>query len=571
MKKSKHIPLPKAPTGISGLDEITHGGLPQARPTLVCGSAGCGKTLFGMEFLVHGAREYNQTGVFVSFEETALDLVQNVAALGFNLPSLIAHKKILIDHMHVERSEMQTSGEYNLDGLFIRLEHAINAIGARRIVLDTIETLFAGLDNALIVRTELRRLFAWLKQKEVTAIITAERGENTLTRQGLEEYVSDCVIVLDHRVTEQISTRRLHILKYRGSTHGTNEYPFLIDENGISVLPITSLSLEHTASTQRVSSGIDRLNTMLGGKGYYRGSTVLVSGTAGSGKTSIASHFVDACCRRGERALYFAFEESPDQIIRNMKSIGIDLAPWVKQGRLQFHAARPSFFGLEMHLAMMHKAIRTFQPAVVVVDPITSFRTGEDTVQVKGMLLRLVDFLKSNQTTALFTSLTAGDGPLEHTDVAISSLIDTWLLLRDLEANGERNRALYVLKSRGMAHSNQIREFLLSERGVDLLDVYVGPGGVVTGSARLAQQAREDAAQILRDQEIEQKQYDLERKRQALEARITALRAEFESEQAEVIRAIRQDQAREEQLTQDRIAMGRIRHADQRAGNRDKK
>lgn len=475
--------LPKSPTGIQGLDEITGGGLPKGRPTLVCGGAGCGKTLLAMEFLVRGAVQFGEPGVFMAFEESAKELTQNVASLGFDLHALIARKQLSLDHVRIERSEIEETGEYDLEGLFIRLGHAIDAIGARRVVLDTVESLFSGLPNELIVRAELRRLFQWLKAKEVTAIITSERGNGTLTRQGLEEYVSDCVILLDHRVTDQASTRRLRIVKYRGSAHGTNEYPFLIDEHGMTVLPITSVGLAHPVSTERIATGIRGLDAMLGGKGYYRGSTALVSGTAGSGKTSLAAHFADAACRRKERVLYFAFEESPDQVTRNMRSIGIDLRPWTQKGLLQFHAIRPTYYGLEMHLTMMYKAITAFGPRVVIVDPITSFVVDGRQIEVKAMLMRLIDFLKTHQITALCTSLTGGGATLEHTDTAVSSLIDTWLLLRDVEAGGERNRAMYILKSRGMAHSHQIREFLLTDRGVDLREIYVGPGGVPTGSA----------------------------------------------------------------------------------------
>jgi|SRR5579859_8124 len=554
--------LPKTPTGIQGLDEITGGGLPKGRPTLVCGGAGCGKTLLAMEFLVRGATQFHEPGVFMAFEETAKDLTENVASLGFDLKDLIAHKKLAVDYVYLERSEIEETGAYNLEGLFIRLNQAIEAIGAKRVVLDTIESLFSGLPNPLILRAELRRLFRWLKDKGVTAVITGERGDGTLTRQGLEEYVSDCVIVLDHRVTEQVSSRRLRVVKYRGSTHGTNEYPFLIDEDGFSVLPITSLGLQQAASTQRIPTGVDRLDTMLGGAGYYRGSSVLISGTAGTGKSSLAATFVEAACRRGERALYFAFEESPSQILRNMRSIGIDLEPWVKKGRLQFQANRPTFAGLEMHLTTMHKAIQRFRPQVVVVDPVNSFVVGDNETEVKAMLMRLVDFLKMNQITALLTSLTSGGSVLEKTDVAISSLIDTWLLLRDIESGGERNRGLYILKSRGMAHSNQIREFLLTEHGVALRDVYVGPAGVLTGSARVAQEAQEQAAHTARQQEVERRQLELERKRQVLEGQIAAMRAEYEAQAAETLKIIGQEQVREAQLAQERVAMGLSRKAD---------
>src|SRR3954447_9136342 len=494
--------LPKAPTGIRGLDEITGGGLPQGRPTLICGSAGCGKTLFGMEFLVKGVAEFGEPGVFLAFEESEEELAQNVRSLGFDLDRLVAEGKVVVDYVHVDRSEIEENGEYDLEGLFIRLGLAIDSVGARRVVLDTLETLFGGLDDQAVLRAELRRLFRWLKDKGVTAVITAERGDGTLTRQGLEEYVSDCVILLDHRVHGQISTRRLRVVKYRGTRHGTNEYPFLIDEDGITVLPVTSLGLRHEASDERVPSGVDRLDAMLGGRGYYRGSSILVSGTSGTGKTSLAAHFADAARRRGERCLYFAFEESQSQLVRNARSIGLDLRPWIDGGLLRFHATRPTFHGLEMHLATMLRLVRDFRPQVVVVDPISNMLVAGTADDAQAMLLRLVDSLKHQQITALFTNLTsAGDASLEQTDLGVSSIVDTWILLRDIELGGERNRGIYVLKSRGMAHSNQIREFLLTDRGIELRDVYVGPAGVLTGSMRLAQEARERAAAIEREGE----------------------------------------------------------------------
>ena len=558
--------LPKTPTGIKGLDEITGGGLPQGRPTLICGSAGCGKMLLGMEFLVRGATDFNEPGVFMAFEETAEELTQNVRSLGFDLDDLIRQKKMALDYVRIERSEIEETGDYDLEGLFVRLGYAIDSIGAKRVVLDTIESLFSGLSNAAILRAELRRLFRWLKDKGVTAIITGERGDTHMTKHGLEEYVSDCVIVLDHRVSDQLSTRRLRIVKYRGSVHGTNEYPFLIDEQGISVLPVTSLGLRHDVSSERISTGILRLDAMFGGQGYYRGSSILVSGTAGSGKTSLGAHFVDAACRRGETCLYFAFEESEHQLVRNMRSIGIDLAPWIKQKLLHFHAARPTLSGLEMHLTTMHKWINDVKPQAVVIDPISNFLTAGTTTEVKAMLIRLIDFLKGKQITTVFTNLTSASGSLEQTDIGVSSLMDTWLLLRDLELGGERNRSLYILKSRGMSHSNQLREFLLTNQGVDLLDVYLGSEGVLTGSARLAQEAREQANSVARQQEIERKQRELERKKRMLEAQIAELRAEFEAQEAELDLAINEQKARESQLLQDRAAMGQSRKAD---GNGD--
>jgi len=554
--------LAKAPTGIVGLDEITGGGFPRGRPTLVCGSAGCGKTLLAMEFLVRGITQFGEPGVFMAFEETSEELTQNVRSLGFDLDDLAEQKKFAVDFVRVERNEIAETGEYDLEGLFVRLGYAIDSVGAKRVVLDTIETLFGGLSNFAIVRGELRRLFRWLKDKGVTAVITGESGDGTLTRHGLEEYVSDCVIHLDHRVTEQVSTRRLRIVKYRGTTHGTNEYPFLIDEDGISVLPVTSLGLQHEVSAERVSSGVPRLDTMLGGKGYFRRSTVLVSGTAGSGKTSLAAHFAAAACQRGERSLYLSFEESPAQLLRNMRSIGIDLEPWVKKGLLRFHATRASIHGLEMHLTTIHKLVREFQPRVVIMDPISSLVAAGTRRGANVMLTRLIDFLKLQEITALLTNLTSGDEALEKTDVDISSLVDTWLLLRDLELGGERNRVMYVLKSRGMAHSNQMREFLLTNRGVELQDVYVGAEGVLTGSARQAQEAKEKTAALLRQQEVEGKQRERERKREALEARIAVMRKEFEAEDEEAKRIIGQEHTSQQVVEQDREKMGRSRKSD---------
>ena len=459
--------LPKSPTGISGLDEITGGGLPKGRPTLVAGSTGCGKTLFAMEFLVNGAIDYNEPGVFLAFEENAEELAQNVASLGFDLKKLIKQKKLIIDYVRVERAEIQETGEYDLEGLFIRLGHAIDTIGAKRVVLDTVEVLFSALPNQAILRTELQRLFRWLKDKGVSAVITAERGDGTMTRFGLEEYVADCVIVLDHRVNEQMSTRRLRIVKYRGTLHGTNEYPFLITKDGISVLPITSIGLNHKAPAGRVSTGIRELDDMLGGKGYYRGSSILLSGTAGTGKSSLSAAFVNAACQRGERCLYFSFEESTEQIIRNMRSIGIDLSPHVKKGLLQFHVARPTLYGLEMHLVTMHELIKQHKPDIVILDPITDFFAVGTHAEVKAAITRIIDFLKANQITALFTSYTEDDTPNESV-VGVSSLIDTWISLRNLENGGERQRGLFVLKSRGMAHSNQIRSFQLTNAGIKI-------------------------------------------------------------------------------------------------------
>jgi circadian clock protein KaiC len=560
--------LPKAPTGMEGLDDLTGGGFPRGRPTLVCGSAGCGKTLMAVEFLVHGATRYGEPGVLMSFEETAADLTQNVRSLGFDLDALVADKKLVIDFVRVERSEIEETGEYDLEGLFVRLGYAIDTIGAKRVALDTIETLFGGLSNEGVLRSELRRLFHWLKDRGVTAVITGERGQNTLTRHGLEEYVSDCVILLDHRVVNEVSTRRLRVVKYRGTTHGTNEYPFLIDEDGITVMPITAAGLQHRASEQRISSGIPRLDAMLGGEGYFRGSTVLVSGTAGSGKSSMAAHFIDAACRRGERCLYFSFEESPGQIVRNMRSIGLELEPWVRDGLLEVQANRPTIYGLEMHLASFHRRVQSFAPQVVVVDPVTALIHTGDRGDVTPMLTRLIDFMKARGITAMLTSLTSGRDALEATDVKISSIADTWLLLRDIELGGERNRGMYVLKSRGMAHSNQIREFLLTDHGVELADVYLGPDGVLTGSARLSQEARERAAALARQQQIAARTRERRRRREALEARIAAMRKEFEAEDEEAGRLLDQLETAEVVIAEDRDAIATSRGVDPVADRR---
>jgi circadian clock protein KaiC len=569
LKKSEAEQVfPKCASGIRGLDEITFGGLPKGRPTLIIGGAGSGKTLMSMEFLVRGATDYNEPGVFIAFEETAEELAQNVASLGFDLKELAARKKILVDYIRVERSEVEETGEYDLEGLFVRLNHSIDSIGAKRVVLDTIESLFGGLGNETILRAELRRLFRWLKDKGVTAIITAELGESTLTRYGLEEYVSDCVILLDHRVQNQISTRRLRVVKYRGSTHGSNEYPFLIDENGISIMPITSMALNYPVSTKRVSSGIPRLDAMLEGKGFYCGSAILVSGTAGAGKTSIATHFANAICQRGERCLYFAFEESPNEIIRNMRSIGINLEPIVKKGLLEFHAVRSTFYGLETHLAQMQKLIDDFKPDAVVVDPITHLINAGEEADVKSMLTRLIDLLKTKQITAMFTNQTHRTD-LERTEAEVSSIMDTWILLRDIEIGGERNRGIYVLKSRGMAHSNQIREFLLTSKGVDIVDVYTGPAGVLTGSARLSQETLEKAAEESRIEEIERLQRDLERKRKFMEAQAVALQVEFETKEEEIKQQLNQEKRQEKVLSENRQKMAHSRKAEKELTTND--
>ncbi len=513
------IILPKTPTGIKGLDEITNGGLPSGRPTLICGGAGCGKTLFSIEFIVRGAMEFDEPGVFIAFEEKAEELAMNVTSLGFDINKLIAAKKIKIDYVHIEKSEIEETGEYDLEGLFIRLDYAIKSIGAKRVVLDTIENLFSGLTNKGILRAELRRLFRWLKDKGVTAIITGEKGEGQLTREGLEEYVSDCVILLDNRVENQITTRRLRVIKYRGSVHGTNEYPFLIDEDGISVLPVTSLTLDNKVSSQRISSGIPALDEMLGGKGFFRGGSILISGTAGTGKTSIASSFANECCNRKERCIYFAFEESPEQIIRNMKSIGLRLDQHIKSGLLKFHASRPTLHGLEMHLVVIYKLIKQFKPGTIILDPITNLITVGNVSEIKSILIRLIDFLQKEQITVMFTALKLNNIINEQTDEGVSSLVDTWLTINNIEFNGERNRGMYIMKSRGMKHSNRVREFVITNKGLDLVEVVEGPGGILTGSARVAYKFREKESQAVHSRALKIKGNKIQRKNHTVKAK----------------------------------------------------
>jgi circadian clock protein KaiC len=551
--------ITKAKTGIAGLDELTGGGLPAGRPTLVCGAAGCGKTLLALTFLYNGAAHLGEPGVFMSFEERPQDLVANVASLNYDLDRLLRKDKIAIDHVRVERSEIEETGEYDLEGLFIRLGYAIDRIGAKRVVLDTVEALFAGLSNQAILRAELRRLFEWLKDKGVTAIITGERGEGQLTRHGLEEYVSDCVILLDHRVHEHVTTRRLRVVKYRGTAHGTNEYPFLIDATGISVMPVTSAGLDHMASDERISSGIADLDVMLEGRGYFRGSSVLVSGMAGSGKSSIAAQFVDNACRNGERCIFFALEEASAQIIRNMRSIGLDLQQWVDRGLLRFQAHRPTVFGLETHLATMHRDVEEFAPTVVAIDPLSSLLHAGERSDAQAMILRLVDFLKSRGVTALFTSLTHGHVEHAMTDMQVSSLMDTWLLLCNRESNGEHNRQLYLIKSRGMAHSNQVREFVMTHDGILLRELYVGPEGVLTGSARVAQEARERARSIEQKHEMERRNLDFARRRRKIEAQIEELRAQLADEQSELAALADEATARDAQAADERTRMSASR------------
>jgi len=523
--------FPKTPTGVEGLDEITEGGFPKGRPTLICGGAGCGKTLLSMQFLIKGVTDYNEAGVFMSFEEPSKDLSLNVKSLGFDLEQLKADKKLVVDYVRVERSEIEEAGEYDLDGLFVRLNHAIDTVNAKRVVLDTIESLFSGLDNQAILRAELRRLFHWLKEKGVTAIITGERGEATLTRQGLEEYVSDCVIILDHRVIEQVSTRRLRIIKYRGSTHGTNEYPFLIDEHGISVLPITSLKLDNEVSSEVVSTGVPGLDGMFNGGGFYRGSNILVSGTAGTAKTTIAAYFAHEQCKKGERTVFFAFEESPQQLVRNMKSIGVNLEQYIKKGLLQIHSSRPSLNGLELHLLTLRKLIKEFKPTTVILDPISNLITVGNENEVRSMLVRLIDMLKVNNITAFFTSLNKQNDNLrpDLAEESVSSLVDTWITVRDMEGIGERNRGIFIVKSRGMGHSNQVREFVITSNGIELLDIELGPNGILTGAARKSHEMNKKVSKLKLQNELDRKDREIARKRKVLEANIDALKNEFES------------------------------------------
>jgi circadian clock protein KaiC len=544
--------LPKTPTGITGFDEITGGGLPTGRPSLICGEAGAGKTLFCIEFIVRGALEFGEPGVILTFEEKAEDLETNVTSLGFDLKKLQQNKMLAIDHVQIVRNEIEETGEYDLDGLFIRLEHAINSIGAKRVMLDTIENLFGGLDNEGILRAEIRRLFSWLKDRGMTTVITAERGQGSLTRRGLEEYVSDCVVLLDHRVFNQISTRLLRVIKYRGTLHGTNEYPFLIDEHGMSVLPVTSLLLNREVSPQRLSSGIPSLDNMLGGSGFYKGSAILISGTAGTGKTSIAASFAHASCLRKERCLLFAFEESPQQLVRNMRSISIDLREHIEAGLLTVQASRPTVYGLESHLVAIHKQVKEFKPKMVILDPVTNLTTIADKADVKSMLTRLLDFLQNQGITVVLTALIFNTDRDVQTDEGVASLVDAWIMVRDVESNGERNRTLYVMKSRGMKHSNQVREFVINDQGIELVDVFLGPGGILVGSAREAQQLTDATSVELRNYAVNQKDRELERKRLVLESKISSLREEYETLREQLNRTFVEEELRKGILDRNR-------------------
>lgn len=558
--------ITKSATGIEGFDDLTLGGLPTGRPTLVCGSAGCGKTLFASTFLFNGARIHKEPGVFVTFEERPIDIVANVESLGFDLQGLIDQSQIHIEHIAIDPSEVAEIGDYDLEALFLRLEFAVDQIGAKRIVLDTIESLFSAFSNPAILRAEIRRLFDWLKQKGLTAVITGERGDGTLTRQGLEEYVSDCVILLDHRVDNQISTRRLRIVKYRGTAHGTNEYPFLIDEDGFSVLPVSSLGLGHKVFEDRISTGVPDLDAMLTGGGFYRGSSILLTGVAGSGKSSLACMMADAACKCGERALYLSFEESEAQTVRNMKSIGTDLDRWLKLGQLRYIAARPTFYSLEMHLAMMLREINRFKPQLVVLDPISAFTGSADIAEVQAMLLRIVDYLKSNGITAVFTHLASVQQA--ETDAGLSSLMDGWILLLNREANGEFNRELYLLKARGISHSNQVREFVMSDSGIHLLEPYLGEDGALTGSARRNAEARARRAETERQAEVTRVQDQVTQRRRRARAQIEALNADIEADEAELKRLIAAEEIYQRQSRENTAALARGRGLDLSTGTK---
>lgn len=563
------VGIAKALTGIEGLDEITRGGLPRGRPTLVCGGAGCGKTLLALEFLMRGAVQFDEPGVLITFEESPDEIATNVASLGFDLEAMIAERRLAIDHVRIDRAEIEEAGEYDLEGLFIRIQLAIDEVGAKRIVLDTIESLFSSFTDEAVLRAELRRLFRFLKDRGLTAVITGERGEGQLTRQGLEEYVSDCVIFLDHRTVEQQSIRRLRIVKYRGTAHGTNEYPFIIGEDGFSVLPITSLGLDHAVSSEIVSFGVADIDRMLGSGGVYRGSTVLVSGVAGTGKTSLGAAFIDATCRRGERGLLVSYEESEAQIVRNMQSIGLDLRPWIADGRLHIHSTRPSTHGLEAHLLLFHDLVSKLAPQAVVIDPISSLLSVGSRGEARTVLVRLIDFLKSHGVTALYTDLTPGDARMESTEIGISSLIDTWFLLRQIEVGGERNRTLFLLKSRGMGHSNQVRELLLSERGIELREAYLGRDGVLTGSARLLQEARDRDERVRAEEERRRASEQLDAKSRALEAQIAALEADLGATRRRLQEASLETERAERLHEEDARALARSRHADGHSSSRD--
>jgi circadian clock protein KaiC len=532
-RSSSLRPLEKVPSGVKGLDDVLDGGLPKGRPTLLCGSAGCGKTLLAMQFLCRGVVDSGEPGVFVAFEEGAADLTTNIASIGFDLDRMQRDGLLRIEAIHLDPAELVEAGEYDLEGLFLRIGAAVREIGAKRIVIDTIEVLFGALTDPMLVRSELQRLFAYLKDAGLTAIVTAERGDGTgMSRHGIEEYVSDCVILLDQRIGDDISTRILRVVKYRGSVHGTNEFPFLISRDGVTVVPITSLGLTGAASNERISTGIDRLDAMLSG-GFYRGSSVLMTGSSGTGKSTFAASLADAACRRGERVLFVSREESPAEIERNMGTIGLDLRAWTRAGLLRIESIRPTHFGLETHLAWLYDIVTTFEPAVVIIDPISSMMKVGGRAQVTSMIAREIDLLKSRGITAFFTAL-IGSGAVDEEQVEVSSFIDTWLLAETTESNGERDRVMCVMKSRGMPHSNQHCEFTIGARGIDLLEPYVGPAGVLTGSARMIQQMTDATAGEHRVEDVERAERALTHRRAALEAEVAVLHAQFATELEEM-------------------------------------
>jgi len=524
--------LKKTPSGINGFDEITDGGLPKNRPTIICGNTGSGKTVISMEFLVKGALKYNEPGVFMSFEETREELATNMESLHFDLDSLIKKRKIYIEYLEIDKSQNIEAGRYDLEGLFVRLQNAITSIGAKRVVLDSLDALFYGLNNNAI-RPEIKRLFKWLKEKEVTAIITSESDNGFSTKNGLEQYVADCVIALDNRTVNQTTTRRIKIVKMRGSVHGINEYPFSIDMNGISVLPLISQLANQSLSTVRISSGVKDLDGMLDGKGFFEGSSILVSGSAGTGKTSIAISLINATCIKKIRGLYCAFEESSSQITRNMLSIGLDIEPYIKSGVLKMYSSRPTIQNLELHLIAIQKIIEEFDPKIIVLDPITNLIAEGINTEIRQMLAHFVDFLKSKNITVLFTAaITLETVKSNPSDEGISAMVDTWILVRDIETNSERNRGIYILKSRGMNHSTQVREFVITDNGLSLLPIYISAGGILTGSAKLEHTLQKEEQNKLFKNEIKTRNSEIERKRKMMEENIALLKTNFESEVA---------------------------------------
>ena len=460
--------LPKSLTGIQGLDDITYGGIPQNRPTLLVGSIGTGKTIFAMEYIINGITMFNEPGVFMTFEEQTDELQINVTSMGYNLSKLIADNKIYLEHLHIDHREIQATGKYDIEGLFIRIEMAIEKVKAKRIVLDALDTLFIGLDSQ-ILRSEIKRLFFWLKEKKVTAIITSEVGDIFLTRLGFEEVVADCVIELNNRLNNQISTRRLRIVKYRGSYHSTNEYPFMIDHKGITIFPIISEAPQIIVSNERISSGIKQIDEMLDGRGFYVGSSILVSGSAGTGKSSIAASFIKDVCEKKGTALYCAFEEAPNQIKRNMASIGIFLEPYEKSGNLHFYYSRPTLQTLELHFIAIKKLIKQINPSVVILDPITNLMIENINSDIRTMLTRFVDYLKMEQITVLLTAtLTVSSLELIQSNEGISSMVDTCIMIQEKNIIDSRRRTLYIMKSRGICNSKKEVEFIITSEGISI-------------------------------------------------------------------------------------------------------